>query len=267
VGSSSARAKLQILLTAIKATSLLTLGPIVAVGQLGLGIVGGLFGCPFSIPFVLCQICPTPCTFYLIRPWLFGGIITTSPLTGRVFCGLICPIGNVGSLLYRFRGKKFSVSGVGARLKYMRYGAVILFLYMMFEAAWISLDLRRVEGFWSFMIENRDEMTIVIIAAVLMFLILSTLIYRPWCRYLCPIGTLLSMFNRFSLLSFDRDPDECLECDACRMSCPLNLQDSSDSTDCFRCLSCYTACRRGVLRLSVKGFRRNSKRGSNSRAR
>ena len=255
VGSSSARAKLQSLLLAIKTTSLLTLGPIGAFGHLGPGIVGGVFGCPFSIPFVLCPICPTPCTFNLIRPWLFGGIIATSLLMGRVFCGLLCPLGIMSDFLFRSPEKKLPVSGVDVRLLYLKYGAVILFLYMMFEAAAILLGLPMV-GLWSFMVVYRGEMTIVIIAAVLILIISSIFIYRPWCSYLCPIGTLLSVFNRFSLLSIERDTEGCGVCDACTKSCPLGLPDFSDSKDCIRCLSCYTACRSGTLRLLIRSLSR-----------
>lgn len=251
MGSSSARAKLQRLLLAVKATSLLTLGPIGAFGHIGPGIVGGLFGCPFSIPFVLCPVCPAPCTFNLIRPWLFGGIVATSLLMGRVFCGLLCPLGIVSDLLFRSPGKKLPVSGVEGRLRYLKYGAVILFLYLMSEAAAILLGLP-VGGLWSFLAVFREEMAIITVAAVLILLISSIFIYRPWCRYLCPMGTLLSVFNRFSLLSLERDLEECGVCDACMRSCPLGLHDFSDSTDCIRCLSCYTACRNGVLRYRLR---------------
>ena len=249
MGSSSARAKLQKLLHAIKTTSLLTLGPIVAVGQLGLGIVGGILGCPFSIPFILCQICPAPCTFNLIRPWLFGGIVATSLLAGRVFCGLLCPFGIVSSLLFRSPAKKLPIKGVEDKLTYVKYGVVVLFLYLMVEAAGISLGVWPVGGLWSLMVVYREETALFIVAAVLILLISSLFIYRPWCRYFCPLGTQLSLFNRFSLLSLERDPEECGVCDACTRSCPLSQQDLWDSKDCIRCLSCYTACRKGVLRL------------------
>lgn len=250
--SYSGRAMLQSLLLAIRTTSLFTLGPIGAFGSLGPGIVGGLFGCPFSIPFILCPICPIPCTFNLIRSWLFGGIFATSLLMGRVFCGLLCPLGIVSDLLFRSPVKKLPVSGVNGRLRYIKYGAVILFLYLMSEAAAILLGLVPVWSLWSFLTVFREEMAIIIVAAVLIVLISSVFIYRPWCRYICPIGTLLSASNRFSLLSLERDVDECKGCDACIRSCPLSLHDSSDSTDCFRCLSCYTACSRGLLRIRTR---------------
>lgn len=251
--SSNVRAKLESLLLAIKTTSLLTLGPIGAFGDIGPRIVGGLFGCPFSIPFVLCPVCPTPCTFNLIRPWLFGGIVATSLLMGRVFCGMLCPLGVVSDLLFRYPVKKLPVSGVDGRLRYLKYGVVILFLYLMFEAAGILLGLWPLGSLWSFMVVYRAEIVIVTVAAVLMLLISSVFISRPWCRYICPMGTLLSVFNRFSILSLGRDPEECGVCDDCMRSCPLGSPDFSDSTDCIRCLSCYTSCRRGVLRLLVKG--------------
>lgn len=250
--SSSNGARLQSLLLAIKTTSLVTLGPIGTLGHLGPSIVGGLFSCPFSIPFVLCPICPTPCTFNLIRPWLFGIIVATSLLIGRVFCGLLCPLGIISDLLFKSPVKKLHLSGINKRLLYLKYGVVILFLYMMSEAAAILLGLQPVQGLWSFLVGYRDEMTVIIVASVLVIIISSTFIYRSWCRYLCPLGTLLSLFNRFSLLTMERDPERCGLCDACFKSCPLGLPNFSDSTDCIRCLSCYAACRSGVLRLLIR---------------
>lgn len=249
VGSLRTRVRLQNLLLAIKATLLLTFGPIIVVGHVGLGIVGGLLGCPYPIPFFLCQICPTPCTFRLIRPWLFGVILTTSLLAGRVFCGILCPFGIMSSLLFSSPVKKLSAKGVEDRVKYIRYGVLILFLYLMGEAAGILLGVWTIGSLWSLLIAYRGVVTIVTIPTVLVLLISSIFIYRPWCRYLCPLGTLLLVSNRYSLLSLERDDKACGECDACLSNCPLSLPDLSDSTDCMRCLSCYTACKRGTMRL------------------
>lgn len=254
------RARLQGLILYIKTVSLLILGPIGAFGHLGPSVVGGLFGCPYSIPFILCPICPAPCTFSLIRPWLFGGIVATSLLMGRVFCGVVCPFGVVSGLLFRAPVRKLPVSGVDSRLVYLKYGGVVLSLYLMLEAAAMMLGVWPVGGLWSFLILHRGEMVIAVMAAVLILLVSSTIVYKPWCRYLCPIGTLLSASNRFSLLSMERDPDECGDCDDCLRGCPFGLHDYSDATECIRCLSCYTACRMGVLQLKLRHSQRDGTR-------
>ncbi|UCH57458.1 MAG: 4Fe-4S binding protein [Candidatus Bathyarchaeota archaeon] len=247
---------LERLLLLIKGASLLTLGPIVVFGHYGLSVVGGLFGCPYSIPFILCPVCPVPCTFNLIRPWIFGGVIAASLVVGRVFCGMICPIGIVSELASKIPMKKLQVPSLHSLLAYLKYSAVVLLLYLMSEAAVILMGLP-VEGLWSLMITYQREVAIAIIAVTLGSLIISTIIYRPLCMYLCPVGTLLSVSNRFSFLTLRRHPEECEECESCIGSCPMSLKGSHDSTGCLRCLSCYATCENNALRLDVRKPRKD----------
>lgn len=249
MGIADARRRLGRLFLAVKMAFLVILGPIFTIGHYGTNIGGGLIGCPYSVPFILCPVCPTPCTFNLIRPWLFGGIIFSSIIMGRIFCGFVCPIGIGSGLL--FRVKKFSGKEAVGGLAYLRYGALILFIYLMLEAALILLGITPVVGIWSSLILYREVLYMTIVATAILFIISSVFVFRPWCRF-CPIGTIVSTVNRFSLLSIERDLDECEECDECVKSCPMNLQVSSNSKSCIKCLSCYTACDKGALRLRMK---------------
>ena len=234
----------------VKISSFLMLGPIVVFGHYGLSIVGGLFGCPFSAPFILCPACPIPCTFNLIRPWFFGGAVAGSLLVGRVFCGVFCPIGLASELVYKMPVRKRRLPTF-SWLPYLKYGAVVLLLYIMLEAAARLMGLP-VEGLWSLMIMYQKGVTLAIIAVSLGSLIVSITLYRPLCRLLCPIGTLLSVSNRISFWTLRRHPEACEECDSCIKSCPLNLQDSYDSKNCLRCLSCFTTCEKDALRIDAR---------------
>jgi polyferredoxin len=64
----------------------------------------------------------------------------------------------------------------------------------------------------------------------------------------------LSLFNRFGVLSIRRDPAECAHCDACHRACPIRLEiaDTNTSTDCIRCFTCSTACQHGALKLRLR---------------
>jgi len=244
-----ARRRLGRLLNLVKTASLVILGPIFAVGHYGTSLVGGLFGCPYSVPFILCPVCPTPCTFNLIRPGLFGIIIATSIIMGRLFCGIVCPIG-IGSG-FLFRVKKFSGKDAIGGLVYLRYLSLVLFLYLMFEAALILLGVTPAEGIWSSLILHREIIFIAVIAMTTIFIISSVFIFRPWCR-LCPIGTLISTANRFSFLSIERDQEKCEECNECVESCPISLKDSLNSHRCIKCLSCFTACEKKALQIRAR---------------
>ena len=52
-------------------------------------------------------------------------------------------------------------------------------------------------------------------------LILGTVVARPYCRFLCPYGVLLSMMSRLSKRHVRITPDECNNCRLCEESCPF----------------------------------------------
>ena len=98
------------------------------------------------------------------------------------------------------------VSGTHARkLTYAKYVTMIPFLYLIAEAAGIVLGILPFEGTWALSAAYREEISILIIAILVVFLTLSIFIHRPWCGHLCPFGTLLSLFNQFSILSLRRN--------------------------------------------------------------
>lgn len=251
MGLSRIRSNLRSLLLLVRASSFSSLGPILAFGHVGTGVVGGIFGCPFSVPFILCPICPAQCVFNLVQPWLFGIVVSTSLLMGRVFCGLLCPIGTVSDLLHRVPVQKLAFKSVKGRLVYLKYGALILFLYLMFEATFVLLGILPGGVLWSLLTKYRGGFVIVVFTISGILLVSSIFVYRPWCRYVCPIGTLISASNRLSFLRMGRNPDACGECDACRVSCPQGISDP-DSANCMRCLSCYSVCRKGELKIEIR---------------
>jgi polyferredoxin len=238
------------LLLLVKTSSLLILGPIIIFGHYNFSIVGGLFGCPFSIPFILCPACPTPCTFNLIRPWFFSVVLAGGMTIGRVFCGILCPLGLASELAYKIPVRKRHLPSF-SWLPYLKYGAVVLLLYIMLEAAATLLGLN-VEGLWFMMITYQKGVTTAIIVVSLSFLIFSVTLYKPFCRHLCPFGTIMSVSNRFGFWTLKRHSESCEECNSCIKNCPMSLQHSYDSKDCFRCLSCLATCENDALRLDVR---------------
>jgi ferredoxin-type protein NapH len=250
MGGAELRSDLRAALQALRAVALLTLGPIMVFGQIGVTAVGGLLNCPFSVPFILCPICPTPCTFNLIRPWLFGWIVASGIVLGRAFCGTTCPIGIMSDILYRLPVGKRHLKH-GRMLTYLRYSFLALFFWLMVEAALVLTGSRTGGGLWIILTLRRGIFVPIITLAFMALLVTSAFIYRPWCIYLCPVGTLLSKANSFSLLGLERDALVCDDCNACIESCPLGVGNASDP-DCMRCLSCFTSCERAAIRLKPR---------------
>jgi len=233
---------------------LLALGPILAVGHFSISIVGGLLGCPFAVPFIMCRACPVPCVFGAIRPWFFGSMLATNFLVGRAFCGLSCPFGSLQDLLHKSPLRKISLQGIGEKLKYLKYGVLIPFVWLILEAMHLLPGLPHT-WFWPFMTTYGYQAYIARLVAASIVLAFSFFTYRPWCTYLCPIGAWTSVFNKFSLITINRDPHKCDECHACNRRCSVGLdvansEDISDSADCIVCFECYVACKRNAV-----GFR------------
>ena len=71
-------------------------------------------------------------------------------------------------------------------------------------------------------------------------LILSAVSKRPFCRVICPLGAMFSLFNRVSILRLNWDEAKCTHCDKCTRICPMDIAIYKDanSHNCIRCLDC-----------------------------
>ncbi|MBR4478096.1 MAG: 4Fe-4S binding protein, partial [Spirochaetales bacterium] len=79
---------------------------------------------------------------------------------------------------------------------------------------------------------------------LLIVLISSTMIHRPFCKYLCPLGALYGLFSRFSLYQMHLDKSKCIGCGKCEKACPMDVRCTEDinTAECIRCGKCKAAC-------------------------
>ena len=89
--------------------------------------------------------------------------------------------------------------------------------------------------------------SIALIVVFVGILALNTIRPRFWCRYVCPLGGLLGLVSRVSLLRRSVDQDKCNSCRRCARECPVNAIDSekayaSDPAECTLCLKCVEDC-------------------------
>lgn len=73
---------------------------------------------------------------------------------------------------------------------------------------------------------------------------LSVMIYRPFCKYICPLGAVYSVFNPISVFRYRVDKEKCTGCSACAKVCKMQVDPvkNANHPECIRCGACKSAC-------------------------
>ena len=72
-------------------------------------------------------------------------------------------------------------------------------------------------------------------------IIWSIAVYRPFCRYICPLGAIYSFFNKIAAVGVAVDTDKCLQCGKCIAVCKMDTLSVNDR-ECIRCGECIPEC-------------------------
>jgi len=177
-------------------------------------------------------------------------------LFGRAFCGWFCWFGGYIDLVEWGIGKKLKIRLPRTMILYL---AVIPFI-ALFAKVYGSLLINWLNGFPAAFTFNLADMepwggqqtglsiliTFVLYGPVLLFVFGR----HAWCRYLCPIGALLKIFNRFGIGKVQLVSEACTGCGKCNRVCDmqvdvlgnLNNYGQVNSIDCIRCLKCTDEC-------------------------
>ena len=209
--------------------------------------------------------------------YALGMLILFGAVLGRLICGFLCPFGFVQDLLYKIPFFKKLRSFRGDRaLRWVKY-AVLLLLCILFPM-FLSGDWATVPFFCKYicpsgMLFGAIPLTLANpalasqagglfwwkIAVLAVIVLLSLMISRPFCRYLCPLGAFYGLFNRIAIVNLQHAEDKCTHCGACEAVCPMGIDPVKDfaSTECIRCTRCARACPHGALHLGI-GAQKNS---------
>jgi polyferredoxin len=155
---------------------------------------------------------------------------------GRSFCGYACPIGAVQELAYRLPGKKLIFHNKKVT-QVFRLASLAAFLVLTLV---FSLGMLNYLGVHDFFYLDFTWYSVIFLAIVL----LAVFLYRPFCRLLCPYGTILSLAAIKGVFKLRRN-DECSECGECELVCPTNEAGATDlKQECYLCHRCVEACKR-----------------------
>jgi len=225
--------------------------------------------CPFGAMETLVTWLTTGTLISRIHPSnlvLGGALLAATLLAGNAFCGWICPLGSIQDLVWRLgRWLHLPELRVPARLDtQLRWGrfamlAVVIWFSVSTAKLWFADYDPYLAIFGLDWLFNPGGLAVVGIVIAAVVLIGSSLVNRLWCRYLCPLGGVLSVVSRFSFLRIRRNQDACTDCTLCDRPCPVGLQVSTSSpvvsADCIGCLDCVATCPvKGALNLSAPAW-------------
>jgi polyferredoxin len=204
-------------------------------------------------------------------PFFAAGLILLSAITlGRTVCSFLCPFGLVQELLYKIPSPKLPKSALTRKLTMLKY------LILAVPVIGLPLGLVLADGygapsFCKFIcpagtLEAGLPLVIVNeslrgsigplffwkLSVLLCVAALSVFLFRPFCRFICPLGALYGFFNKYALFGSRLGSADCTHCGKCAEICKMDTSAVNDC-ECIRCGDCKSVCPSQAPR----GIRRN----------
>ena len=219
---------------------------------------GALGSCPIGSLQAVMSSSGSDLPFYVI-----GFLILFGAVLGKLACGWLCPFGLVQDLIHKipFCAKRKKLPGDKV-LVFFKYAVLVIAVVMLpifvtnrfgigtptfckylcpsgmlmggIPLYLLNAGIRSAAGFlftYKFLV-------------LLVIVVLSLWVYRPFCRYLCPLGAIYGLFNKVSLISYQIDKSKCTDCGLCKKTCKLdiNVKNNPNHALCIRCGACKRAC-------------------------
>ena len=215
-----------------------------------------------------------------------GALVVLTLVFGRIYCSVICPLGVFQDLLARLRRKKNKYS-YSKEVRWLRYPMLIVFVVagvagigslfqllapyssygriatMIFQPVWkaannlLAMVAEHYESYAFYGVDTwMRSLPVFIIAAVtlVVLFVLAWLGGRTYCNTICPVGTILSFFARFSWMKIRFDEEKCKNCSLCSKNCKAACIDfkshTVDYSRCVVCGNCIDSCKFGALKYS-----------------
>ena len=204
--------------------------------------------------------------------YVMGIILLFGVVLGRTICGWLCPLGLIQELLHKIPTVKIKKSRLTRALSWLKY--IVLAVFVVAIPLWYGIrhDLP-VPGFCKYicpagtfegaigLLANRNNTGLFGMLGILFtrkFVIMVVIglvcvfCYRSFCRFLCPLGAIYGLFNRFCLVGVRVDEDRCNSCGACVRNCGMDVRHVGDH-ECIHCARCMESCTQKAIALKAGG--------------
>ncbi len=220
-------------------------------------------------------------------------LVVLTLVFGRIYCSVICPLGIMQDI-FGWLGKKAKKNrySFSKGIAWLRYGMLAIFcvamvagissvvqllapysafgriMTMIFQPLWkmgnnlLAGIAEHYDSYAFYSVDVWMKSLPVLIIAVVTIVLLFVLAWRngrTYCNTICPVGTVLSFFSRFSLFKIKFDSEKCRNCSLCSKSCKAACIDFKnhqvDYSRCVVCGDCLESCHFGALsyQLSLPG--------------
>ena len=215
--------------------------------------------------------------------YITGTLILLGVLLGRFICGFLCPFGWFQELLHKIPTKKFSTK----KLKYLTWikYAVLLVTVFLLPALAVN-DVGMGDPFFckyicpQGVLEGAIPLSVVNsgirsalgalfawkFSVLIAVTAVSVLFYRPFCKWLCPLGAFYALLNKVSLFQMKVDTGKCVTCGKCAKACKMavDVTKTPNHTECIRCGMCVRECPTNAVRFRYGFGEGKDKSGENA---
>ena len=223
--------------------------------------------------------------FYALNIGVVAVLVVLTLVFGRIYCSVICPLGIMQDVVSWLHGRRkrnrftyskekkwlrygmlgvfiiSAVAGINAIVSllapYSSYGRIASSLFKLVYEAGNNVLASIAEHFNSYAFYSVDvwmkSLPTLIIASVtfVAIVILAWRGGRTYCNTICPVGTILSFFARFSWFKVRIDESKCVNCGLCTKNCKASAIDFKnhkiDYSRCVVCGDCLGKCHKGAL--------------------
>ena len=234
-------------------------------------------------------------------------LVVMTLLFGRVYCSVVCPLGVMQDIISWAHGRtkkknRFRFSWSPAK-NWLRYGMLALFIILLVAGvnsivaflapyssygriasslfapiyqwgnnllAWIA---EKADSYAFYSTEVWLKSLPTFIVAVITFVVIFILAWkngRTWCNTICPVGTVLGFFSRFSVFAPVIDTEKCRNCGLCGKQCKascINMQEHEiDYSRCVACMDCIETCNEGAIHYAYRYAKKNESKAQESKA-
>ena len=201
--------------------------------------------------------------------YILGILLLLGLLLGRIICGFLCPFGLIQELLYKIPVKKLKKNKITYYLSYLKYFILVIFV-LLIPLYYIIVHTEAVPAFCKFIcpagtmeagiplvFANNElkgtigNLFLLKMSLLIVTVISVTFIYRAFCRFICPLGAIYSLFNKMSIFGICVDMEKCTRCNKCISTCKMDVKKVGDH-ECIQCGECKKVCESEAICFKMK---------------